>query len=143
MGGSVFSDLRSWTNAGRPAPSSCFGVGDDLADARAHAGVVARDQIFHVRRRRHLRRWSLQRGARLREIDDDGILEDDADKRSAVLIEGAQLERLACLARTQSGMPATNTAVAAMALTSLVMTSPQSFRKLANGFCASIRRIGT
>ena len=64
-------------------------VGDDLADTRPHTGIVTHYQIFHVCRRCYFRRRSLQRGAHLREIDDDGVLQDDADKRSAVLIECA------------------------------------------------------
>ena len=93
MGGSVFNDLRSWTNAGRPAPFERFGVGDDLTDARPHAAVVARDQIFHIRRRRHFRRRRLQRGASLGDVDHDRIFQDNPDKRSAVLVERAELER--------------------------------------------------
>ena len=92
IGGSVFTDFSGCTNVGFPGPFELFRVRENLADTRAHAGVVARDQIFHVGRHRHFRRRSFQRRARLRKIDDGRVLENDPNECPPVLLERAELE---------------------------------------------------
>ena len=73
-----------------------LGIREDLADARTHSGVVTRDEVFHIRRRRHFRGRSFQGGARLREIDDGRVLEDDTDEGAEAMNARARaaLERI-------------------------------------------------
>ena len=69
-----------------------LGVLQNLANPRAHAGVVARDQILHVGRRGNLRGRAFQRGTRLCHVDHNGVFDDNADKRFTALLECAELE---------------------------------------------------
>ncbi len=99
MGGSVLRLFTIVDVGGAARPVERLGVLQNLANPRAHAGVVAGDQIFHVGRRRHLRGGTLERRTCLRKIDHDGVFDDDADKRFTALFERPELERYRSLAR--------------------------------------------
>ena len=72
---------------------------DDLVEAVLEAVVVALDEAEHVVGHRHRRvvSMSLQFGVRPVELDDELITQDDADEDAALVLEGADLERLGAL----------------------------------------------